>query len=191
MPPNYKRKLQANQAIPDLEQGLPKLTSKQESFVQSLLQGKSPIDAYRLAYNASGMTEASCNTESWRLRQNPAIAQSLRFFQRIGLESGKVSVENHLNELARLRELAVDATQISAGVQAEHYRGRVAGLYNDKLQLQVGPSDSALLAQLALILGPEAAQAIARGLGVENAATGEPEASGEALLLAKPSDLER
>jgi hypothetical protein len=54
------------------------------------------------------------------------------------------TVEAHLT-LARARELALAHGQISAGVQAEHYRGKAAGLYEDRIRLESGPSDNVLL----------------------------------------------
>jgi hypothetical protein len=95
---------------------------------------------------------------------NHKIAQYIRVIQRAGFEQASISRESHLTELARMRELAIENQQISAGVQAEHYRGRVAGLYNDKLSLTVGPSDEALLAQLGQMLGEETKTLIEQAL---------------------------
>lgn len=163
MAPTYKRKIKPNQrlmAVDDLESGLPKLTCKQESFVRYLLDGKQPKEAYRLAYDCRRMKETSIAVGSCQLRAEPKIAQTIRYYQRIGLDSAKVSIENHLAELARGREIAYDLGQASAGIQAEHYRGRVSGLYNDKFSLTVGPSDDLLLAQIAGLLGDETAKAL-------------------------------
>ena len=43
--------------------------------------------------------------------------------------------QSHLAELTRLREQALDAKQVAAAVQAEQYRGKAAGLYEDRLRL--------------------------------------------------------
>lgn len=62
---------------------------------------------------------------------------------------------------------------MGAGVQAEHYRGKVAGLYEDRLKLQIGPTDEAIVAQIASLLGPDMARAIGEGLGLEGPPPGE------------------
>ncbi|HEY6022066.1 MAG TPA: hypothetical protein VIY48_20015 [Candidatus Paceibacterota bacterium] len=169
MPPTYKRKRREKILDPD-NQGLdlPKLTVKQENYIKGLLEGKTKRQAYIEAYDASGMSDGAIAVESSRLSRNSKIALYLRTLQRIGLEESQVTRENHLAEMARLRELAVENQQISAGVQAEHYRGRVAGLYNDKLSLQVGPSNEMLLAQISALLGSELAGALAGAMGIES-----------------------
>lgn len=193
--PNYPRTRKAKQsqrlaAVADPESGLPKLTRKQERFALELLSGKSTREAYRLAYDCTGSSEATIIADSFKLSRNPQIALFIRLHQRIGLENAAISRDSHLAELARLREIAVENQQVSAGVQAEHYRGRVAGLYNDKLTLAVGPSDDAILSQLAAILGHESAEVIGEALGVKRGSTVNLEASGDSAMLALPSPLE-
>jgi phage terminase small subunit len=164
----YKRKNTSRlAAINDPDYALPSLTKKQEAFANAILSGSSAVEAYKLAYDASGMNSNTLNCEAWKLKTSPQIAQYMRFFQRNGLDERKVSLENHLADLARLRELAVEERQISAGVQAEHYRGKVSGLYEDKFRLNIGLDDSVLLAQLSTLLGDDTVKLVAQGLGVE------------------------
>ena len=178
------------QAIADPELDLPKLTPKQEAFVNYCLEGKSAREAYRLAYDCSSLDAKSIAASSWQLLQNPKIALSIRSRQRIGLAESQISRETHLSELARLREIAVENQQVSAGVQAEHYRGRVAGLYNDKLQLQIGPSDEMLLSQIAALLGPEMAKSLATAMGCDDGEVIECGTSTDAEFLKLPSPVE-
>ena len=76
-------------------------------------------------------------------------------------------MEEHLAELARTRELAIGHGQIAAGVQAEHYRGKAVGLYNDRLRLAVEPSDTELIKAIKELLGEETAEAISAALRCE------------------------
>jgi hypothetical protein len=193
--PNYPRTRKAKQsqrlaAVADPESGLPKLTAKQERFALELLSGKSAREAYRLAYDCSKCSEATVTAHAFKATRNAQIALFIRLHQRIGLENAAISMGSHLAELARLRELAVENQQVSAGVQAEHYRGRVAGLYNDKLTLAVGPSDDAILSQLAAIFGHESAEAIGEALGVKRGSAVILEATNDSHTLALPSPLE-
>jgi hypothetical protein len=89
----------------------------------------------------------------------------LRHYQRIGFDQARITAENHLAELARARELALAHGQISAGVQAEHYRGKAAGLYEDRLRLTLSTSDVELLKALEELLGKDTAEAIGAALG--------------------------
>lgn len=192
MPPTYKRSKRKTKpilrlaAVADPETGLPALTAKQEKFALGILHGLSAYESYRKAYNVRSTKPISVSGTASHLASHPRIVQYIRFHQRIGLEQAIVNRENHLAELARLRELAVENTQISAGVQAEHYRGRVAGLYNDRLSVAIGPTDEALLSQIATLLGPEMAESLSDALGVER----KPRESDESVLLALPSPLD-
>lgn len=182
MPPTYKRKNLSKPrlaAVPDADLNLPSLTSKQECFALAVIEGKTAKEAYRACYNCTGSSEETIGKRARELLQNGGIAGFIRSHQRIGLVESVVTRESHLAELARGRELAYENGQISAGVQAEHYRGRVAGLYNDKLALTVGPSDEALLSQVAALMGPDFAQAIGRTLGI---------GAGEAIELEESPD---
>lgn len=193
MPPTYKRKKPVDarfSAISDADSGMPQLTTKQEQFVSNLLSGMPPKDAYRQAYDASGMKETSISVEVCKLRANPKIAQAIRVRQRLALDYSTITRENHLAELARGREIAYELGQASAGIQAEHYRGRVAGLYNDRLALTIGPSDEALLSQLAALLGPDVAKALAAGMGLTSGEVIDLQVSDDSKLLAAPSGLE-
>jgi hypothetical protein len=179
------------QALENTDLDLPKLTLKQERFVKHLLAGKSAREAYRLAYDCSGMAETSIAVEACRLAQNAKIARSIRIRQRIGLEEAAITKDSHLSELARLREIAVENQQVSAGVQAEVARGRVAGLYNDKLQLQIGPSDDMLLSQIASLLGEQTAKTLASAMGYEESETIELGVTEDSAFLKLPSPVEK
>jgi hypothetical protein len=144
---------------------LPRLTFKQAAFVNALLEGKTASDAYRAAYSCANMSNAAVWVEASRLRDNPKVALWLRHYQRIGAEAAQVTMDAHLAELARAREFAIDHGQISAAVQAEHHRGKVVGLYEDRLRLAGGPSDEELLKDIERLLGSETAEAIGAALG--------------------------
>ncbi len=144
---------------------LPTLTPKQTAFVNALLEGKTASDAYREAYNCENLSQGALWVEASRLRRNTKVSLWLRHFQRIGMDAARITIVGHLAELGRARELAFAHGQISAGVQAEHYRGKAAGLYEDRLQLERGPSDVELIKAIEDTLGKELADEIATALG--------------------------
>lgn len=76
------------------------------------------------------------------------------------MDTARVTLEGHLAELARGRETALALGQASAAVQAEHYSGKIAGLYEDRLRLAVGPSDAELLKAIDDLLGKELTAAL-------------------------------
>lgn len=145
---------------------LPELTPKQLAFVMALLKGKTASDAYREAYDYAGMAANSIWVAASRLRADAKVALWLRHYQLAALNEGKVTLEGHISELTRLREQALDVKQVAAAVQAEHYRGKAAGLYEDRLRLSSGPSDAELIKSIRALLGDDVAKAISVGLGV-------------------------
>jgi len=145
---------------------LPGLTPKQEAFVHALLKGKTASDAYRAAYNAASMADRTIWAEASRLRAHPKVSAWLRHYQRIGMDEARLTLREHLAELARGREVALELGQAAAAVQAEHYRGRAAGLYEDRLHLAVVPSDAELIKAIEELLGKETAKAISTALGM-------------------------
>jgi hypothetical protein len=82
------------------------------------------------------------------------------------MDSACITFEAHLSELARARELALAFGQASAAVQAEHYRGKAVGLYENKLELTTGPSDEDLIRRIEELFGEELAHEVATALGV-------------------------
>jgi post-segregation antitoxin (ccd killing protein) len=140
------------------------LTPKQAAFVNGLLQGETAADAYREAYHCKNMSNATVWVEASRLRSTTKVSLWLRHFQRIGMNEARVTVEAHLAELARARELAYAHGQISAGVRAEHHRGKLAGLYKDRLEVTVSMSDAELIKALGTAFSKEAAEAIGAAL---------------------------
>ncbi len=53
-----------------------------------------------------------------------------------------VDRESHLIELAKLRDKAVESGQMGSAVSAEHYRGKVANLYKDRIEVEETSSES-------------------------------------------------
>jgi phage terminase small subunit len=51
-----------------------KLTAKQEAFCQGIADGLGQADAYRAAYDAEAMSDASIYPQSSRMMKNPKVA---------------------------------------------------------------------------------------------------------------------
>jgi phage terminase small subunit len=95
---------------------LPTLTPKQHAFVLALLGGKTAFEAYRAAYDSARMADRTIWAEASRLRAHPKVSAWLRHYQRIGMEEAKITLQDHLAELARGREVALALGQAAAAV---------------------------------------------------------------------------
>lgn len=128
-----RRKI-TDSAIKAAADELPELTDKQQKFVEGLLAGKTGADAYRAAYDCSGMNSASVIANASRLRANVNIASWLSAGRQAHLGTATVTFENHIRELERLKEIALQSGNVGAAVQAEQIRGKAAGHHVDQIR---------------------------------------------------------
>lgn len=141
---------------------LPELTERQKKFVFGILSGYTASDAYRAAYDCSNMQPNSIWCEASKLRSHPNVSQWLAAAREAGLGQAKVTLESHLTELERLREIALRTGNVGAAVQAEQLRGKATGHYTEKLEVTTGdPID--IMAELATLVkaNPDLAKELA------------------------------
>jgi phage terminase small subunit len=153
-----------NAAKPATAEDLPELTPQQQLFVDSLLRGKTATDAYREAYDCSGSGKNTVWVEASRLRHNPNIALWLAAARKAGLNRAAVTVEGHLAELDRPKEIALETGNVGAAVQAEQLRGKASGHYVEQFRdVTRDPVD--MLKEIAS-LSPDLASTLAREHGI-------------------------
>jgi hypothetical protein len=131
------------------ESDLPELTAQQAKFVEGLLAGKSASDAYRAAYDCSATTNESVWALSSRLRSNVNVASWLAAARKAHLGTAVVTIDGHVRELERLKELALEAGNHGAAIQAEQLRGKASGLYIDRFENVTQPDPIRALQSLA------------------------------------------
>lgn len=113
-----------------------KLTPKQEKFVEGIVSGKNPSEAYRQAYN----TSANNNTiakEAQNILKNPNIAPII--------EQKKAKIEEELIYTAKdsflnlnfAQEKAIEQGNIQAYLKAEELKGKLLGLYTEKRDIDI------------------------------------------------------
>ena len=71
-------------------------------------------------------------------RLSPLVAQYLGKLKEERLKKFEVSYENHVAELARIKEMALKKGSFSSAVNAETNRGKAAGLYIDRKIIKTG-----------------------------------------------------
>ena len=119
------------------------LTSKQESFCLAYIENGNASEAYRLTYNAEKMKPETVNRSAKELLDNTKITARIEEIRRPALEVAQVTLAEHLKDLKKLRDLSESEGKFSAAVSAEIARGKVSGLYVQKVELtgQVGLAD--------------------------------------------------
>ena len=114
--------------------GVPKrLTEMQKRFCQYLVFGgpDGPVNKMEAA-ELAGYSHKRCRQEGSELtnpKQNPLVVKYRdELEQERDLKFG-VTYENHIAELARIKQLALKKNSFSAAVNAETNRGKAGGLY--------------------------------------------------------------
>ncbi|MDN7937474.1 terminase small subunit [Burkholderia multivorans] len=111
------------------------LTQKQENFCAAYIETGNASEAYRRAYDVSGMNSASVNRKAKELLDNVKIAARITEMRAPVLERAQLTLEQHLADLKRLRDLAEADGKYGPAVSAEISRGKASGLYVEKIEL--------------------------------------------------------
>ena len=93
------------------------------------------------AAKLAGYSEKRCRQEGSELmnpRLSPLVAGYIGKLKEERLKKFEVNYENHVAELARIKELALKKGSFSSAVNAETNRGKAAGLYIDRKIIKTG-----------------------------------------------------
>jgi phage terminase small subunit len=97
----------------------------------------SQADAYRDAYNVKTKNKKSVWELSSQLADNIKVSSRIAELRKPVAEKAQITLESHLDDLLRLRNLAVKEHQISAAINAEIARGKAAGIHIEKSQINL------------------------------------------------------
>jgi hypothetical protein len=100
--------------------------ARHEIFAQGLFQGMT-ADA---AYEAAGFSANRGN--AIRLKANESIVKRVEELQKTAQTRALVTLEEHIEELKDIRDLAKKNGQVSAAVAAEVKRGELMGYYVER-----------------------------------------------------------
>lgn len=112
------------------------LTPKQEDFAQQIVKGSTQADAYRTAYSASSMKDETIWSNASRLIDNSKVKARIKELRKPAVDKVNLTLESHLTDLLKLRNMAAKDEKWSAAIQAETVRGKAAGLHIDKIDMK-------------------------------------------------------
>ncbi len=105
------------------------LTLKQERFLSKWFELGNATEAYKFAYNTSGMKPTTISHEAWELLRNPKIAAIIQRYKK----SIQLTAEDIIEEYEEARQLALQEKMPGPAVSATLGKAKVLGL--DKLTL--------------------------------------------------------
>ena len=120
------------------------LTDKQRIFVQIYTENEGRLTPPECARQA-GYAEDRANTTASELlngKRFPKVVEAVLARRAEIQKTHEVKLDKHVQELARLREKALNEKSYSAAVNAERLRGQAAGLYIDRKEIRTGSIDS-------------------------------------------------
>ena len=110
------------------------LTPKQEAFAQALVTGMSQSDAYRAAFTVGAKTKPeTVNQAASRLMADSNVTARVAELREPIAKKAQITLESHLDDLLRLRNMAAKERQYGAAITAEVARGKASGVVTDKL----------------------------------------------------------
>ena len=117
-----------------------KITPQQEKFAQNVAQGMKKTDAAKQA----GYSEKNAQRAGTILTSdaNPIVQKRIQELQTKAAEKVTLSLGTHLTDLKDIRNGAVRSGAWSAAVGAEVARGRAAGLYVNRHEINVNKVES-------------------------------------------------
>jgi phage terminase small subunit len=115
-----------------------KLTDKQRTFVYEYVvnQVSGTEAARRAGYRHPNVRAAEL------LNDKPYVSERINQFRLELQRKYEVTYENHVEQLAKLRDVALRNGAYSAAVNAEKARGQVGGLYVDRKEILIGRIES-------------------------------------------------
>ena len=108
------------------------LSVKERLFARYKAKGYSYGKSAELAGYKAG---TSADKQGYRLSKKADIQDEVSRILAEQETRSLIDRESHLDQLAKLRDKAVDTGQIGSAVTAEHYRGKVANLYTERLEV--------------------------------------------------------
>lgn len=110
------------------------LTAKQERFIQNIIKGMTQRDAYKDAYNAENMKDATIDTEACLLLKDPKVAKR---YQEILKGMEKEAVMTALEKRLLLKEMILnDKNSMGDRLKALDIDNKMSGEYIDNLKIE-------------------------------------------------------
>ena len=119
------------------------LTEKQRRFVEIYTANDGRLTPTECARQSGYKRERAATTASELLNVNkyPKVVSAVMKRRNEIADTHKVEMNKHVQELARLRDKALNEKSYSAAVNAERLRGQAAGLYIDRKEIRTGSID--------------------------------------------------
>ena len=119
------------------EKKLKKLTPKQQSFVNNIISGKNPSEAYIDSYKPQKATKETIKVEAQKMLNKPNIALTIKEHHDKMKQELKYTVKDSFLNLEMAQSQALEQGNINAYLKAEELKGKLVGLYTERKDIDV------------------------------------------------------
>ena len=129
------------------------LTIKQERFCMVYVETGNASEAYRQAYNAENMKEASINVNASKLLTDAKIALRIKELKSGHTKRHELTIDDLVKQLEEARQVALtlENPQCSAAISATMGTAKLLGLVVDKTDIKLTNAKELTNEQLAAI----------------------------------------
>ena len=130
-----------------------RLTIKQERFCMVYVETGNASEAYRQAYNAENMKEASINVNASKLLTDAKIALRIKELKSGHTKRHELTIDDLVKQLEEARQVALtlENPQCSAAISATMGTAKLLGLVVDKTDIKLTNAKELTNEQLAAI----------------------------------------
>lgn len=112
------------------------LNDEQNVFLREYFRlGRKPLEAFRLAYPNNKGNDNTAVQRAYQMLKSPSIAMAVAQVEREARVGIVLTLQDHLQNLATLRDEAKKCRQYGAAVSAEVNRGKASGLYVTRTEI--------------------------------------------------------
>lgn len=126
------------------------LSEMRERFAIEIVSGKNQTEAYKAVYSTANMKPETIWSNASRVANDSKVMARIEQLREPIIRAAQVSLDTHLVDLMKLRNAAAGNKQFGAAINAEMARGKVAGLYVDKVEANLNHSNKGPVLELIL-----------------------------------------
>ena len=114
---------------------MPKLTPNRIAFAEAVAGGKSQSDAYLAAFKPNKMKRKSVHERASQVAADSQVKAKIAELRVPIALKVQMTLESHLEDLQRLRNMAAKERQYGPAISAEIARGKASGVHVERVAI--------------------------------------------------------
>ena len=112
------------------------LNEEQNAFLREYFRnGRKPLAAFRVGYPNNKSQDEAARVRAYAVLKTPSMMMAIEQIEKVARQGIVLTLTDHLQNLATLRDEAKKVRQYGAAVTAETNRGKASGLYITRTEI--------------------------------------------------------